>query len=315
MNRILNVSTNPNWTNKPVEIKQPDGTSKFYNEDGKEIYIGYGWQNIEANYQTIFNLITINGGSIAPALNPSLDKYDRFQVSNKCNANVKSHSLIMVDIDDGMTIEELTQNPMYEHYGSGYYTTPNHTEAAPRFRIIFVLEEDICNADDIATMYRYMIRYWGKADGNCIDASRSFNGCVNAVHKEITTRTLPAEFVRRALLEQSKIEYKPPATIQSDYETTEQDRALIINKLKGIRGLNVPEIAHNSWITLGFGLKAGGYSLQDFIDVSAAIFNSKSAQLCKNFWNNNNGKSGKSIGMGTVVMMIKDYYGDDWYKV
>lgn len=72
-------------------------------------------------YPELFELLTVYGCSIAPQL------IDDGKPKN--NINFKSHSLILVDIDRGMTIEQLLDDRLYRLYGSGYYSSPSHTES------------------------------------------------------------------------------------------------------------------------------------------------------------------------------------------
>jgi hypothetical protein len=234
-----------------------------------------------------------------------LNHFGKYEVGNKFNANVKSHSLLMIDIDDGMTIEQMVANRLYKDFGSGYYTTSNHAEESPRFRIIFVLEEDILSANDLAMMYRYMIRYWGKADGNCLDASRSFNGSVNAVHKEMTNRVLPKWFVDEALVEQSKIEYRPPAAPITAYEDglTEDKKTRIYELLTS---KFVGKINYEEWLKFIWNLKSCGFSLVEIEQISRSRFGD--INKCKTLFDDK-----RSGNVGVIVNICKREFGDDCF--
>jgi hypothetical protein len=213
INKKLEVSTTTQWVGKPEKGYDSEGNllldkhkRPIYFFEGKKVYIGFNWKNIEITYDELFKLITIVGLPIAPTLTIDAD-------GNKKDANFLSHSVAMVDIDSGMTIEELLKDDFYNDFGSGYYTSPSHTEEAHRFRIIFVLETDITSANDMCLLYRWLINHYTNSDGSCKDASRLFYGTINATRSEITDRYLPEEFVRRAIAHQSAKEEKSKKVI------------------------------------------------------------------------------------------------------
>jgi hypothetical protein len=85
-----------------------------------------------------------------------------------------------VDFDTGdkrSALETLAADPFIEHYASFLYTTPSHTEAAPRARAVFVLDAPITNAAGYGKLVAAIIwMFGGVADSKAKDAVRFFYG-------------------------------------------------------------------------------------------------------------------------------------------
>lgn len=115
-------------------------------------------------------------------------------------ANFVATDILSVDIDGGMTISEALTHPFVQNHASFIYTTCSHTPEAHRFRIIFVLEETLSNADDVRAATR-SIALKLKGDPKAIDAARMFYGNTNAQFSQIGA-TLPTAVVDE-LIEQT----------------------------------------------------------------------------------------------------------------
>ena len=70
------------------------------------VNLGYGWMNIDCAWADVFALITEDGVATSAELT----------CENRKEANFVSRELIMVDIDSGMTIEDLFNNDFYNLY-------------------------------------------------------------------------------------------------------------------------------------------------------------------------------------------------------
>ncbi|MDT4289604.1 hypothetical protein RO575_08540 [Methylomonas sp. MO1] len=175
----LNVSTNLKWKGKPDKI------DKKLLYGGKTINVSKDWCNIELSPSDLFELLTVKGCPICCKLNGDRRKSENFI----------SHSVAMIDIDSGMRIDELSGHEFYLNYGYGYYTTPSHTDDAHKFRIIFILENDVKSTDAMTKLYKAIIKIFTSADKSCNDSVRFFNGTINAFHKEIIGNYLPQEVI------------------------------------------------------------------------------------------------------------------------
>ena len=178
----LKVSFNDQWIGKP--IKDDDG-KLWYN--GKQVYPGYRWINFEESFDEIFEALTVTGLAIGPVVKDG----------RRIKENFISHSLALVDIDEGMTIEELLEDEFYQSYGAGYYVSPSHTEEHHRFRILFRLEHDITDYEELRFLYIGLQTVFNKADTKCRDGSRLFYGIINAQRKEIRPNVLPLKMINK----------------------------------------------------------------------------------------------------------------------
>jgi hypothetical protein len=143
-----------------------------------KINLGYGWQTTEQSFEDIYEMLSAGGYAFAPAL--TSDHRDQ--------TTFVSHQVALVDIDSGMTIDELKQLPFYQKYGSGYYTTPSHTAEEPRFRILYRFEAPVTDTGLMRMVYEGLLSIHGAADASCKDPARLFFGTINAEHREITDR-------------------------------------------------------------------------------------------------------------------------------
>ena len=147
--------------------------------------LGSNWVNIECLWEEVFELITVDGVATSSELSND----------NRCEANYVSRSLCMIDIDNGMTIQELLNNDFYNAYGAGFYVTPSHTDEHHRFRIMFRLEQSIKDASKMKKLIIGLMIVYQNADPACKDASRLYYGNPNCEIKEITNKLLPIEAV------------------------------------------------------------------------------------------------------------------------
>ena len=316
---LIEFSTNEQWLGKPSKMLDENGVvmlnknhQPIYEYKGNKVYIGYNWLNTECTYPELFNFLTKTGGSIAPLLIEDAE-------GNLKNEHFYSHQLLLVDIDDGMTIEQLQKNELYQDFGSGFYTTANHTQDAQRFRILFLLEAPITSAENMCMLYAWFIDYYKSADPSCKNACRLFYGTINAARSELTDRFLPDYFINNALQEQKlkieEIECKKreyvisqaalyPSNITSTNDMSIEKKARILELL-----LTVPPQghgSHGSFIALAMALKVGGYSLDEFIDVTNKLYSHK-VDLCPSIWSITT-KADSHIGI--IIKLIKTHYGN-----
>jgi hypothetical protein len=320
-NKTLKLSTNTQWVGKPEKALDAEGkplldkhNKPIFLFKDKKVYIGFNWENIEVTYEELFAIITKLGFPIAPALTKDAD-------GHKTGAKFLSHSIALVDIDSGMTIEELLQDDFYNDFGSGYYTTPSHTEDAHRFRIIFVLETDITSSNDMCLLYRWLINHYTKSDGSCKDATRLFYGTINAARSEITDRYLPEEFVKRAIAHQAEKEEKDKiktktSGVYEDNTASHQDNVTTYPQMSPEKQAKIVELlltvpalghgSHNTFLAIGWGMQAAGYSLYDFIRITKHLFSHKE-ELCESIWSSKPRLGGS---LGAVINLIKKYHGE-----
>lgn len=106
---------------------------------------------------------------------------------------------IAVDLDTGdqrSDIRHLVNHDFVRMYGGLVHTTPSHTTAEPRARVIFFLDEAIFDADRYSSATQFVMAQFDGADQATKDASRFFYGSYNC-NIEILDNILPVSHLRR----------------------------------------------------------------------------------------------------------------------
>lgn len=282
----MKVSINPNIIGKPPKHADID--------------LGHNWTNVEADWDDIFELITLDGLATSAELN----------TDNRKEANFVSRQLLMVDIDDGMTIPELLDNAFYNTYGGGFYATPSFTTELHKFRICFVLEAAETDPGRLRKINRGLLRVFGAADQACKDPTRLFYGTPNCILCERTNRLLTADIVEQlvAIIDEAD-SATADAMSTTDYHNLppldDFHKARIIDLLKQTYVGNYP-----LWRNIGWGMKAGGFALQDFQYVTTGMMSQKTAADAAKVWMDG-GQVSKPVTMGSVIHFIKERHGAD----
>ena len=195
--------------------------------------LGDNWLNVECTWTEAFELITVDGVATSAEL----------WTENRCDANFVSRQLIMIDIDDGMTIEDLFKDDFYNLYGAGFYVTPSHTDENHRFRIIFRLECKETDKERYKKTVKGLMSVYNHADAACKDASRLYYGTPNCEIKDMTNKLLIDDAVESLIeyadiLEQQEIkELQQMPTKQ--YTNNQYDTIYVealLNRLQSITG-------------------------------------------------------------------------------
>lgn len=95
--------------------------------------------------------------------------------NRKASENFTGAEFLAVDIDHGMTLEHAMASDFVKNYASMLYTTVSHTLEHHRFRIVFELEREITDAEEMKNAYRGISKKFG-GDPSCTDACRMFFG-------------------------------------------------------------------------------------------------------------------------------------------
>lgn len=114
--------------------------------------------------------------------------------------NFVATDILSVDVDGGMTLSEALSHPFIQEHASFIYTTCSHTSGAHRFRVIFVLDETLTNADEARAATRSLALKLN-GDPKAVDPARMFYGNTDAEIIEIG-RSLPSQIVDK-LIEQT----------------------------------------------------------------------------------------------------------------
>ena len=281
--------------------KSQDATGRpCYEYNGQRVNLGWGWENIEAEWPDVFELITQDG--IATSAELASD--------NRKEATFVSRDLVMVDIDSGMTIPELLTDDMYNQYAAGFYATPSHTDLAHRFRIMFRLETPLTQATDVVKLNRMLMRRYTQADAACKDATRIFYGSPGCVLRERLDNVLSDAAVAQLIeqynvweaTEMARHNTAPPREINA----TQRTRILDL-----LKSTYVGEYA--KWRDIGWGLKAGGYTVSDWQYVTTGMMSQKTPEQAREVWAA--GKTNGKITMGTVIWFLRQRHGADCLRV
>ena len=141
--------------------------------------------------EEIMEHLTVMGHPICCA---ELQVNDKTQLCKREGASFISAQVIGVDIDKTSTpFEALRDDPWLKAHASFAYTTASHTEAEPRYRIMFVLAKPIQSPEQYRAAVTGLIDKLG-GDQNTKDNVRIWYGSVNAqVHiwgKVLDERTI-----------------------------------------------------------------------------------------------------------------------------
>lgn len=264
--------------------------------------LGYGWMNIEASWPEVFELITVDGVATSSEL----------VTDNRKESNFVSRQLLMVDIDSGMTIPELLDNAFYNEYGAGFYATPSFTTELHKFRICFVLEQAESDAGRLRKINRGLLKVFDKADEACKDPTRLFYGTPNCVLCERTDKVLPDAIVEQLVSivdehdrasAEAMTHYDGPPPQLSDAQ-----RQRILELLKQTYVGSYP-----IWRNIGWGLKAGGFTVADFQYVTTGMMSQKTPGDAAKVWTHG-GQVGKPVTMGSVIHLLRERHGADALK-
>ena len=110
---------------------------------------------------------------------------------------------IAVDLDTGdyrSSIDHLRTLTIVRTYASIIHTTPSHTEASPRARVIFLLDDWITSPAGYQAAATFLVHQFDGADTVCTDAARFFYGAkdcqIELILSELPLLHLRHEFHR-----------------------------------------------------------------------------------------------------------------------
>ena len=291
----MNLSYHTTIRGKPQKLPDGEGRPCYYHNNQK-VNLGWGWENLQADWPTVFELITVDGLATSAALTCDNRKEDNFV----------SRDLIMVDIDSGMTINQLFEDEFYNQLAAGFYTTPSHTDSAHRFRIMFRLQTPLTQASDVVKLNRMLMRQYTQADAACKDATRIFFGSVDCELKECTNHVLSDHLVQQLIdlytSEQSAQLASQLPVQHQPLDDWSRQRILDLLKLTHVG-------EYNKWRDIGWALKSGGFALTDYQYVTTGMMSQKTPAMAAQVWAD--GKANGQITMGTVIWFLKATHGPD----
>jgi len=110
--------------------------------------LGKGWFNHEITVRDLMGHVA-NGHPFGP----------QWSAGKRDKNHFIGTDLLVADMDKGvMTIDEAMASPFVRDNATVIYTTPRHTPEEHRFRIVFVLDRRICDADSYSALYSSLKR-------------------------------------------------------------------------------------------------------------------------------------------------------------
>jgi len=290
----MKISYSEDLVGKPEKREMPDGRFAYFVGE-KKVNLGYNWKTVDLDFDTIFDVITVAGYATSAELS----------CANRKDEYFLSRELLMVDIDEGMTIEELLSDQYYNNNAAGFYTTPSHTDDAHRFRILFRLQTPITDSDKLRKLNRALLKVYDQADQSCKDPARLFYGNPNCLIKEKSNNLLSDDEVK-ILINMIDAFDAEEMTTASNTEYQPLDDAQKKEILELLKNTFVG--SYPLWRNVGWGLKQGGFSLQDFQYVTTGMMSEKTPAAAKAVWND--GSSNGSVTMGSVIYLLKSRHGE-----
>ena len=147
-----------------------------------------------------------------------------FADQKRTKANFQATDIAPVDIDGGVTIEEMLESPIFKQYGALIYTTPSHRTDHHRFRVVFVLPRTITKADELTAVKRSLSRRLG-GDQAAIDAARLLYGSEGCT-TWIFDREISDDFLSE-LIDDGKIKPQSDSILNKNSATSRS--SLILN--------------------------------------------------------------------------------------
>ena len=202
----MKISFNPLMKGKPSKEEVPALESQN------------AWTSIELEPEDAFELITVDGYATTCDLASGIRK----------EHNYSTKQLFMIDIDDGMRIEQLLEDEFYNRYGAGFYTSSSHTDELHKFRILFLTPQPVIGAYQARKIARGLRLIYPMSDRACIDPARLFYGSVDCPIKEWQGKVIDQEVID-LLVEQ--IDQEDQAR-ELSIQKTSQDKPVKIEDVK-----------------------------------------------------------------------------------
>ncbi len=146
-----------------------------------ERLIGKGDFRSDAANKLFKNVVlTVQGLADSIALGQAFSA--QFDNGRRASENFLSCGFLALDFDDGWTVAEAMADQFIRKYAAIIYTTASHQQekngkpACDRFRVVFILEKPIQNAEGYRAAMRGLFQKYPQADKSAGDPGRLFCG-------------------------------------------------------------------------------------------------------------------------------------------
>jgi len=227
--------------------------------------------------------------------------------------NIDKYSAVVVDIDGGMTIDEVNErfNDLeylgYTSYGhmtktvtddEGNEIGKEFDESIHKLRLVFLLKEPV-DKDELLKRKQALLKRFEGADTSTFDRARLFYtpSCPAHMLEHAKIWHNRGELFDLLLLEENKVktDLKP---VERPELSNGQREAIVTGLLKTER------VEDDLWYKIASALHCNGFSVQQFIEASSVLKPSKSAFACVRKW-----ESSKKyeFSLGVVINFLKEH--------
>ena len=245
----------------------------------------------------------------------SLTTWHRDHWRNATNFECGQHLGLDFDGGDMARIDRLAKDEFVREYGSILYTTPSHTEEAPRARALFLLDKPIMQAANYTAAAAALLWAFGTADRSCRDSCRFFYGS-KGCEIDCLDRVLPLEVVKK-LIARYKETGDREKRRHSNYVNTNTDMAEVDDALRRINPLP-PSLDYGEWISI---LMALHHTYGDAALPLAVSWGQGEGDEIERRWKGFAASAGQpQVGLGTIFLIAKrfgwekkqDFLKSDW---
>jgi Family of unknown function (DUF5906) len=233
-------------------------------------------------------------------------------VVKRCANNVKDVYVLIVDIDDGMTVDEATEHfKDYEYFGYtsyGHNPKPENNDDAvegekyvEKFRLCFLLKTPV-DKEEIISRKQSLFNWVGSADKTTFDRGRIF-----------FTPSCPEHMLEHAkiwsnigkLVDVLSFDKDQEKVVNTDTKAVKYQELTIGQRESIISGLmQTDRVEDDRWYQIAGALHNSGFTVQDFIEASTVLKPSKSPSDCIKKWESSQ-KYGFSLGV--VINFLKEH--------
>jgi hypothetical protein len=141
----------------------------------------------------------VKGKTFTPACFKTINREQK-----RSNDYWASQQVFALDFDQGLTIDEALKDKFFQTNAAFLYTTFSHTEEHHKFRIVFVLDEEVKIYKDFESVMNKLLELYPYADNACKDGSRLFFGGKKAIPFNYENRLILDEIIDRSPLQDIK---------------------------------------------------------------------------------------------------------------
>jgi hypothetical protein len=186
----VKVAINRSWKDKAIPFDDNIPTDHpDWERQGNQ---ATDWFNVEITLQQLFDEIRQGHAVCCHLRTKDGDYVLNKPVGYRSEKNFVLATVVLVDIDSGMTVDEALNHPFYRKHGTGLYTSPSHTCEAHRFRLVFRLEAEVKTARPMRFLQTALIELFG-GDKKTKDAVRLYYGSRDCRYDLNEERYIPSE--------------------------------------------------------------------------------------------------------------------------